>query len=341
MRSSRVHRLTTPACRLSKMDGLSLVELLVSIVLGLLLTTGIVTVYLESKSNYIVEEEMARLQENGRYALNYLKRELTLAGFYSGNLDAETLPAAAIGGSDCASGNWALDASEPVDLINDFDGSSLDTILSTTWTCLVGSDIEDDTDILAVKRSAGEATLKDGEFSTGVTAAEDAQWYLRLENFGDIINWVYVGDGLNFPSGIGAGSQVDYWEMYASIFYIQKFSASGDAVPTLCVVRLVGDSMSPECLVEGIEDMQVEFGIDTNGDGVADRYKDAPLPAELRTAVVARVYLLLRSLGEVTGYTNSKTYQLGQKAVSAKDDGYLRRVFSTTVQMRNSTLPLG
>jgi Tfp pilus assembly protein PilW len=323
------------------MKGLSLVELLVSIVLGLLLTTGIVTVYLESKSNYIVEEEMARLQENGRFALNYLKRELTLAGFYAGNLEAEDLPAVAIGGTDCAASNWALDASEAVDLISDFASAPLLTTNAKTWTCLVDSDIQLDTDILSVKRSAGEATLKDGVFRTGVTAAQDAQWYLRLENYGDIMGWVYVNPGENFPSGMTAGSQVDYWEMYASIFYIQKFSASGDTVPTLCMERLSGDSMASECLVEGVEDMQVEFGIDTDGDGVADRYEDAPSAAQLRTAVVARVYLLLRSLGEVVGYTNSKTYQLGQKAIASKNDGFLRRVFSTTVQMRNSTLPVG
>ncbi len=241
-RSPCVLRLVPIAGSRSKMKGLSLVELLVSIVLGLLLTTGIVTVYLESKSNYIVEEEMARLQENGRFALNYLKRELHLAGFYGGNLDAETLPAVLIGGTDRAATNWALDASEPVDLINNFASAPLKTSNDKTWTCLEASDIKDGTDIISVKRSAGDATLKNGVFSAGINAAQDAQWYLRLENYGDIIGWDYVNPGENFPSGeIGLGSQVDYWEMYASIFYIQKVSVAGDTVPNLCVVRLAGD----------------------------------------------------------------------------------------------------
>jgi hypothetical protein len=98
--------------------------------------------------------------------------------------------------------------------------------------------------------------------------------------------------------------------------------------------------MTLRCLVEGIEEMQVEFGIDTDADGVANQYQAAPSSSDMANAVVARIYLLVRSIDELSGYQNTKTYQLGQRTVGARNDGYLRRVFSTTVQVRNAMLPV-
>ena len=63
-----------------------------------------------------------------------------------------------------------------------------------------------------------------------------------------------------------------------------------------------------------------------------------PTAAEMEDLVTARVYLLMRSLGEVRDYDNTNTYTLGSKSFNV-DDSYLRRVFSTTVQTRNAILP--
>ena len=64
--------------------GLTLIELMVSILLGSTFSLAIAGVYLHSKRQFAVEEAMARVQENGRFALHLLRRELSLAGFYSG-----------------------------------------------------------------------------------------------------------------------------------------------------------------------------------------------------------------------------------------------------------------
>ena len=97
--------------------------------------------------------------------------------------------------------------------------------------------------------------------------------------------------------------------------------------------------MTTRCLVEGVEDMQLEFGIDTNDNGVPNQFVADPNTPDIDNAVVARVYLLLRGNSEISGYTNNKSYNLGQKVVAAKNDAYLRRVMTTTVQMRNALLP--
>ena len=323
--------------------GLSLVELMVSTLLGLLLSLGIVSVYLDSKLNFTADEEVARMQENGRFALATLKRELTLAGFFAGDVTVPAMAAAAVT-TDCAVSNWALDPSEPLELIDNFSSSTV-TINGTALTCLSdggGVPVQAGTDIVTVKRTAGDFTVRDGVYQTGVTGARETQWYLRRADYGEAKNWQFIGAGGDFdPADIGAGSRVDYWEYYSRIFYLRDYSNTpGDNIPSLCVEQLSGDHMATQCLVEGVEDMQIEFGIDTTADGVPNLFKGAPSAAEIDGAVVARVYLLLRSINPVSNYVNTKTYQLGQKAVAAKNDGYFRRVMSTTVQTRNAALPL-
>jgi type IV pilus assembly protein PilW len=104
---------------------------------------------------------------------------------------------------------------------------------------------------------------------------------------------------------------------------------------------LAGDQMTSRCLVEGVEDMQFEFGIDTDADGVPNQYKALPAGDEMRQAVTARIYLLLRSINLLSGYRDEKVYTLGQKTVGARHDAYLRRVFTSTVRIQNRIEPVG
>ena len=61
--------------------GLSLVELMVALVLGLVLMTGVIQVFLASRQTYATNEAMARMQENGRFALEFISRSARLAGY--------------------------------------------------------------------------------------------------------------------------------------------------------------------------------------------------------------------------------------------------------------------
>lgn len=61
--------------------GLSIVELMVAMALGLLLMTGVIQVFLSSRQTYAANEAMGRLQENGRFALEFIARSARLAGY--------------------------------------------------------------------------------------------------------------------------------------------------------------------------------------------------------------------------------------------------------------------
>ena len=328
--------------QLSKQKGLSLVELLVALALSSALMAGIIDIYLENKRNYVQNEEYARLQENGRFALGLLKREVIMAGFYAGLPEPSGMTASAIS-TDCVySGNWALGLDASIELANDIATSgSVQTVSSTTFssTCMNATELQAGSDVLAIKRTADTPTLENGNLNVG--AASDKQWYLRLEEYGGTRSWEYIADGGSIPAGDAtAGSKVDYWEFYAKILFIQSYSGSaGDNIPSLCIKSLENSAFTKNCFVEGIEDLQVEVGIDTNSDGYANQYVSAPTAAQLQNAVAVRLHLLVRSVNEIQGYTNNKTYALGGKTVTA-NDGYLRQVYSSTVLLRNDQLDI-
>ena len=61
--------------------GLTVIELMVGLMLGLLLVGGVIQVYLGTKSTYSVTEGMSRLQENTRFSLDMLARDIRMAGY--------------------------------------------------------------------------------------------------------------------------------------------------------------------------------------------------------------------------------------------------------------------
>lgn len=63
-------------------QGFSLTELLVAMVIGLLLLAGLVTLMVNSKKNYAQQDYSARLQENARFAIEFLSYDIRMAGFY-------------------------------------------------------------------------------------------------------------------------------------------------------------------------------------------------------------------------------------------------------------------
>jgi type IV pilus assembly protein PilW len=322
-------------------QGLSLVELLVSMLLGLILSGGIVTAYLGAKRDYYYEEQTARMQENGRYAMRLLSRELTMAGFFGGVPVPDDISPVPVG-VDCSDRPWVLDGTYPLELVNDYAGQSVPLSLhSTPLTCLDSAAIALNTDLIAIKRTAAEASLRRGIPAAGLTASTIASWYLRLTS-GEHPEWEKLRP-IDLLAGKQTESSLSYWEAIARVFFIRRYSDSGsveDDVPSLCMETMAGDAMTSRCLVEGVENMQLEFGIDTDADGVPNQYKSAPTGEEMQHAIAAKIHLLLRSISKISGHKDDKTYTLGQKILAAKHDPYLRRVFSATVLLRNRLEPI-
>ena len=93
--------------------------------------------------------------------------------------------------------------------------------------------------------------------------------------------------------------------------------------------------MTTECLARGVEDLQIEFGIDTDNDGSANVYLAAPLAGQINQVVSAKIFILVRSEDADITYVNDKVYTLSNAAPLAPNDNFYRRAFSTTVGIRN------
>jgi type IV pilus assembly protein PilW len=322
------------SCSNRRQQGLSLVELMVALALGVSLSLGVANLFLQSKTSFHQDEETAQLQDNGRWALRYLVRELSMSGFYGGMADATTVTSTVGVADDCSVG-WANNTGTALEHLNNVT----DLTATASYGCLNSGEVLPGTDLLALRRTKDSAAVSDGLVNTAPT---DNAMYLRVEGFG--ANTTLVKGSAVTEDDKTAGSTVDIWQYRPQLLFIRGYSlVAGDGIPTLCRKILTTSAAamalgSTECMVEGIENLQVEFGLDTNNpfDFVPDYYEDAPTAAELETAVSARVYVLSRSINEVAGYTNDKSYALGSNNVLAADDGYYRRVLQTTVMLRNS-----
>jgi len=307
--------------------GLSLVELLVAIAIGTVLSFAAMNLLLHSKNSYLQSEELARLQENGRHALRYLTYELSMAG-YLATLLPRTPISAGLSGSACF--DHLMLTAIPLQHVNDVLASGEPG--SGGWSlpadCLLAGRHKPGSDLLVIRRTASLPVVSAGNRLAGTDADG-----LYLEHAG-----TYASPRLERGDAVSAAG--DLWEYLPQVLFLRDYSSTrGDGVPTLCRKRPGRSSnrMAPtQCLVEGIEHLQLEFGIDESGDQLADRFESSPGPADLRAAVAVRIYLLVRSVHPVAGYTDTRSYSLGSKRVSAPNDGYYRRLMQTTVLLRNN-----
>ena len=315
-------------------NGMTLIEMIIALAIGAFMMLGAVSLFLQSHTSFLQDEETARLQENGRWALRLVSREISMAGFFGGMMDATGITTTLTVAGDCDT-NWALSPGPGMEHLDNPSASAAAAALS----CLTNVDLLAGSDVVAVKRVKDTAHVFDGNQSAAPTAPTI---YLRVEEYG--ANSSFVKGSSLTTADKTAGSMVDVWEYQPQIFFIRDYSfTDGDNIPTLCRRRLTRNEAtlamdSVECLVEGIENMQVEFGIDTSTpfDYSPDYYDASPTSAELSRAVAAKVYLLARSVQPVAGYTDDRSYQLGTTTIAAANDRFYRKVFQTTVMFRNS-----
>ena len=135
----------------------------------------------------------------------------------------------------------------------------------------------------------------------------------------------------------------------ARAYYIGVGTSGEPALFRITYVRGTGagDYVIDE-LAEGVENMQVLFGEDVNGDRLADRYVTADQVHNSESVAADRdhkqisslkVALLVRSPSEVKPTTSGgTTYNLLGADITAPDDRRLRYVFNSTVKLRNKGL---
>jgi len=321
--------------------GLTLTELMVAMVVGLIVTTAVAGVFLQSSSSNKQNDQVGYIQDNGRYALKVLANDLEMSNFWAGisaanrnsiNMDDTTLSigstlavsidtqyALATGyvGCSVSTADWNYSFNNPLGYMNNVSA----TTAQGTYPCITSMD--DGNDVLMIKRTKGLEQTAD---------YKNGRPYVRGNRNVATVHRYVTGQTTTPPSGYYD------WEYIAHIYYIDGTTLKRQALKEdKNTPATANPAFSEEEIASGIEKFHVVFGLDSDGDGVADLYKSSPTQAELTDqALLAKIYVLARGSKEVFGYKNDKKYQLGDLTVNAANDKYYRRVFSTMVVIKNT-----
>lgn len=323
--------MTRTACN-RRAAGFTLIEIMVAMALGLLLTGSLLSVFISSKRNYSDNERIARIQSNGRAALYLLANDLRHINFWGSLVDignAGTFPSAALTGT-CA--GWAAGSDATQNLLVGSDDPRNHTVFTASG-CLSAGEIAPATSAVGIKRvSRGPVAFSD--LATG-------EVFLRMHSEAGNFRVKGSGNGALAPDPAWQD-----WRYQPRLYFIRNYwQTVGDGVPALCAVQVDGaapDTLATRCLIEGVEALHIEYGIDTSDptDGVPDEYTAAPTADQALAAVAVRLHLLVRDTDADGGYSNTDTYQLGGRTVSVNDN-YRRALFGTTVVLHNQrNLPI-
>ncbi len=321
---------------LGRQTGLSLAELMISLTIGLFLLLGITTLIVQYSSTRGEMEKSSRQIENGRYAMQILRDDIQLAGYY-GEYSPATGVAVVVPGNPCdtaaataAQLGWnpvATPPTVPVAIFG-YPGGLIDP---TPTTCLTNYKLN--TAVLVVRRTE----------TTPTTVADGVSNYLQVSLCQTGATPFALATGGFALTKRNCTTSSDLRKYVVRLYYLSTCSvcAPSDGIPTL---KMVENGVATP-LVEGIENMQFDYGVDTpNGDGSPDVYTAAHAATDWQNVMTVRVNLLARNNDPTTGYTDPKTYNLGSVSVGVgtaspfndpATGGYKRHAYSALVRVIN------
>jgi type IV pilus assembly protein PilW len=324
------------------------------------IVAGSLGLYAQVRNTYRVNERIARLQEQARFALSVIEPDIELAGYYGYTNVAEAiylvhganpdqpiataqalrqfpardgapLPPAVTGlptGAHTCGVNFAVDVMTPVQGSNDVFA------LGRSGTCKAyQSRPQAATDTLTLRRVATEP---------GKPEAGRIQIY--ASRFTSLTRQLLFADG-TAPGVIDANHRVHDFVVRA--YYIARDSVGQKDFPALRVKTLTRSGINAvfddDEVMPGIEDLQVQFAIGSGAGeqraGRARRYVNPDFADLPRAQVVAvRVWLRVRSDEPEAGFDDTRTYQYANVSYtpSGAERRYRRTLLSRTVTLRNA-----
>jgi type IV pilus assembly protein PilW len=405
----RPAQLDVPRTSAAKFGGFSLIEIMVALVAGMLLAAGIGQVFLSTKQTYQYQDQLSRLQENGRFAMDILVHDIRMAGsmgcgsrvaplmntlngsstlYYnfatpvqgfeaSGTAPRQTyaikstypapsstasnwlppLPVvtpAMIGqviegtdvlvlrgrqdqGGNLASIDLATAPSQFTVAVSSFDNGACSGGLNRiNGICEGDAAIVADCSVarafqITAANSAGLVTHGMGSGADGTNACSD--WNAPAGSTAPAVNCIQHG----FPTvaASAGGIPAEMFGVATTIYYIsRRNSSASDPNPGPSLFRRVSTgAMDREELVEGVESLQVLYGVDAGSGG--QQFVTADAVAANQTVLSIRVGLLLRTTDEVSPTADANTYDVNGTTVDPVNDRRLRRAITTTIGIRN------
>jgi type IV pilus assembly protein PilW len=324
-------------------NGMTLIELMVALAIGAFLMLGAMTVFMQSRTAFRLTESLSRLQENARFGLDTMEPDIRMGHFWG--LTARTyliqgrrMPseAAGVGAHGCGN-NWFLNLNQSVEGTNN----------AYTWACAptVGAAMAN-SDTLVVRR-ASEDPIAAAALTANTTYIQSTRSQLGQ---------IFVGTAL--PAGFNTATSETHRLLVSGYFVSTQSSVPG--LPSLRRKFLdTNGAPTEEEVLVGVEDMQIQFGIDTDVPGTPvapnpnrgsiDRYVNPGDPIINPTnaafnpnaeILAVRVWLRLRGERVENGLTDPVTYQYADQNFGTFSDQVRRLVVSKTIYVRNARPPL-
>lgn len=350
--------------------GFSLVELMVAVTLGLIILAAVAQIFVTSRNTYVHEEGLARVQEGGRFSMEFLATDIRMAGYKGCNSDSST-------GSVNNIANPATDAYQLLaGGIRGYRYTGSGTAL-TDWSPALpadffsSGDVRAGTDVVVVQYASTLDTNLTGNM--GATNAN-----IQILSTAAVSSEIHADDILvisdctstdifratNVSSGSGTttiahsnsanssnnlsknyDTRASIMKLVSRAYYIGT-GASGE--PSLMRKELANAAASPPAasppivtqeLVEGVQDMRILLGLetDTPKDYIPNQYVHANSASITNwgNVVSVRLALLLRTTTKVEG-TDTQTYDLNDTTVGPFNDNRRRHVFTSSIKLRNA-----
>ena len=327
---------------------MSMIELLVAVAIGSFLIIGAVTMQSNTRKTFTINEQQARLQETARYVISVIEPDVELAGVYGFTNRPEDIHYAGLGTPSQNLRTWSTQVGGlpaglescgkhyAVDIISSIQA----TDNSYTLTCPAqGGGFNGTSDTITI-RHAGTVNV----------ATDPTKFQLITARLSQFDTQMYVGAK---PAVTSLGD-VEIRDMNVVSYYVSVDSDSRVGLPALRAKTLTTNGVAPfvddQEVIRGVEDIQVEFGVDTgidiNGDGYADyvsgqtkQYVSPSNTAVIRTGQVSAVRLWVRVRAEdpEAGFTDKRTYSYaGINFTPAANDHFRRVLMSRTIYLRNA-----
>ncbi len=326
----------------ARMRGVSLIELMISLVIGSILLIGAVTVYMNSRNTYRVNETMARIQENARFALDIMEPDLRLASFWGRSSSpaflvnsatvVDPIPFGLAVAGDCRA-NWAIDLNQIVEAFNN-------NYPYAAGCGPFGTGVQVGTDVLVVRHVTANVAP--------VAIAGTVQVMSGR------MNGTVFADGI-LPLGFPATATLHNLVIHG--YYVSQDSGPGPlpnqtglGVPSLRRKSLQpGPVVVDQDIISGVQDFQIQFGVDTDvvgapTRGMINRWVDPGNPIMIpgnaafipvAKVVAVKIWLLVRAERPEIGFVNNTNYIYGDQNV-VFNDNFRRLLVSKTIRLRNT-----
>lgn len=333
-----------------KQAGVTLIELMIAIALGLFLLSGVTYLYVSSKASYSTQGSVANVQEMLRFGFEYLAYDLRMAG-YMGCANIREMnpqvvanppvPTLGLGGSLVGYDNgtgWTNPTTTPI--TTRVSGTDVVTMSRASLSSVHLSENSDGSEFHI---SANTYGFVDNQILMVTDCRRSDVFRAGLSSGSGKINVAHASNRNSQPAGstcapgsgklvteCGAAGNYKTDAMLAALenwtYFIGVNPAGNPAL-----FRIGVNSVTAEELVEGVYDMQLEYGLDTVDDSifVADSY--SATPADWKQVVSAKLTLRARGSDDNT-VPDSQTYTYNGASVT---DRRYQQTFTTVIGLRN------